>query len=53
MQVVVVDGAFENAQTDMELKGVLKGLAPIPPPSNAVIAFPCHPGTIRPEQERL
>ncbi|CAH3023725.1 unnamed protein product [Porites evermanni] len=53
MQVVVVDGAFENAQTDIKLKGVLKGLAPIPPPPNAVIAFPCHPGTIRPEQERL
>lgn len=53
MQVVVVDGAFENAQTDIELKGVLKGLAPIPPLSNAVIAFPCHPGTIRLEQERL
>ncbi|CAH3190555.1 unnamed protein product, partial [Porites evermanni] len=53
MQVVVVDGAFENAQTDIKLKGVLRGLAPINPPPNAVIAFPCHPGTVRPEQERL
>ena len=53
MQVVIVDGAVENALTDVSLSGVLQGLAPIQPPPNAVIAFPCLPGTIRPEQERL
>lgn len=53
MQVVIVDGAFENALTDVSFSGVLQGLAPIHPPPNAAIAFPCLPGTIRPEQERL
>jgi len=53
MQVVVVDGALENALADVQLNGVLRGLAPICPPTNAIIAFPCHPGTLRTEQERL
>lgn len=53
MQVVIVDGAHENALTGVNLNGVLQGLAPIHPPPNAVIAFPCRPGSIRPEQERL
>ena len=43
MQVVVVDGALENALADIQLNGVLRGLAPICPPTNAVIAFPCQP----------
>ena len=53
MQVVIVDGAHESTVTDVNLSGVLQGLAPMQPPPNAVIAFPCPPGTIRPEQERL
>ena len=54
MQVVIVDGAYESATIkDIKLDGVLPGLAPIQPPPNAIIAFPCHPGIVRPEQERL
>lgn len=53
MQIVIVDGAHENATNDVNLNGVLGGLAPMCPPPNAVIAFPCHPGTIQKEQERL
>lgn len=53
MQVVIVDGAHENSVKDLNLNGVLQGLAPIQPPPNGIIAFPCPPGTIRPEQERL
>ena len=53
MQVVIVDGAHENSVKDLNLNGVLQGLAPIKPPPNGIIAFPCPPGTIRPEQERL
>ena len=53
MQLVVVDGAHENGVESVKFNGVLKGLAPMCPPPNAVIAFPCHPGTIRKEQNRL
>ena len=53
MQVVIVDGAHENTVNDMNMNGVLHGLAPIQPPANAVIVFPSPPGTIRPKQERL
>lgn len=56
MQVVIVDGAYDNhVVTDcVKLKGVLPGLAPIQPPPNAIIAFPCRPGSIRKEgEERL
>ena len=53
MQIVIVDGAHENGVTDVNFYGVLQGLAPMCPPPNAVIAFPCHPGTIRKEQGRL
>jgi len=53
MQVVIVDGAHENTVKELNLTGVLQGLAPIQPPPNGIIAFPCPPGTIRPEKERL
>lgn len=53
MQVVIVDGAHENTVQYDNMNGVLPGLAPIQPPPNAFIAFPCPPGTIRPKQERL
>lgn len=53
MQVVIVDGAHENSVQEFQMNGVLQGLAPIQPPPNAVIAFPCPPGIIRPKQERL
>ena len=56
MQVVIVDGAYENRVVEdcLKLNGVLPGLAPIQPPPNAFIAFPCHPGIARKgEEERL
>ena len=53
MQIVIVDGAHENGVTGANFNGVLQGLAPMCPPPNAIIAFPCHPGTIRKEQRRL
>lgn len=55
MQVVIVDGAYENpvVKDCLKLNGVLPGLAPIQPPPNAIIAFPCHPGIVRKEKERL
>ena len=56
MQVVIVDGAYENpvVKECLKLNGVLPGLAPIQPPPNAFIAFPCHPGIVRKgEEERL
>lgn len=53
MQVVIVDGAHENTVKELNLTGVLQGLAPIQPPPNGIIAFPCPPGIIRPEKERL
>ena len=53
MHVVIVDGAHENTVKELNLTGVLQGLAPIQPPPNGIIAFPCPPGTIRPEKERL
>ncbi|XP_068750368.1 uncharacterized protein [Montipora capricornis] len=53
MQAVIIDGAHENGLVSDNLNGVLQGLAAMKPPANAVIAFPCHPGTIRKDQERL
>lgn len=53
MQAVIIDGAHENGLVSDNLNGVLQGLAAMKPPANAVIAFPCHPGAIRKDQERL
>ncbi|KAK3717522.1 hypothetical protein QZH41_013789 [Actinostola sp. cb2023] len=52
MILLFVDGAH-SCEGESSNPAALTGLAPMLPPSNTVIAFPCKPGCIRPESERL
>lgn len=51
--VIVIDGAHQKSPAVGDLNGVFQGLTAMYPPANAVIAFPCNPGTIRKDEERL
>ncbi|EDO49365.1 predicted protein [Nematostella vectensis] len=49
--IVIVDGSH-HIEGKFRCPGILPGLSAIPPPPNGVIAFPCHPGSVRDPEHR-